>query len=302
MDRRAPDGRRLRLGRSLSHEDLWLEISGLRYHLDLWDGGGETTVLFLHGFLDLGRTWTLTVEALGDCDWHIVAPDWRGHGDTQWVGAGGYYHFADYIRDLEQIVAAVRRERLIIVGHSMGAGALALWAGARPEAMNGAVLVDWPGPVPSKASDYPGRMARFLDQTAPFDRERAQRPMRDQQHAADRIRRADHRLDEATALRLAGFAAKPVDSGWAWKYDPLHRTRAPVPFMPAIAAAFWQRISCPIWWIGGGESPFVRPELTGFLDTLPQLERKLVAGAGHMVQNDAPEALARHLREFVRAL
>ena len=84
------------------------QISGLSYACNVWDGGGQTTVILLHGFLDCGLNWQFLVDALGDSDWHIVAPDWRGHGDTEWIGRGGYYHFTDYARDLEQIAEAIR--------------------------------------------------------------------------------------------------------------------------------------------------------------------------------------------------
>ena len=286
----------------IPHQDRFLDISGLRYHLDVWDGGGSTTVLLLHGFLDLGRTWTATVEALGPCDLHLVAPDWRGHGQTGWVGAGGYYHFADYVRDLEQIVGAVRRERLVVVGHSLGGGVTVLFCGTRVDAADGALLVDWPGPVPLTADAYPDLMATFLDQTAPFDRSRYDKPMRDLTHAATRLRRLNPRLSEADAERYAGWATRRDGEVLRWRYDPLHRTRAPVPMPEAVAAAFYARVSCPMRWVGGAESLVRSPRLDAFLDTREDVSRSLLPGAGHMVQNDQPEALARELLAFVGSL
>ena len=285
-----------------AHQDLWLEVSGLDYHLDVWDGGGETTVVLLHGFLDLGRTWTQLVEALGEVDWHLVAPDWRGHGQTEWNGPGGYYHFADYARDLEQIVAAVRRERLVVVGHSLGAGAAVLWLGARPEAADGLALVDWPGPVGLEPEQYPERMRRFLEQTAPFHPEGFSRPMTDLGQAARRLSRVNPRVSPEQAERMARWATVEDGGQLRWRHDPLHRTRAPHPLTLDVVEAFWRRISCPVTWIGGAESGFASPSLGDFLDLLPHLERCSLPGAGHMVQNDRPEALGRVLTRFVDAV
>ena len=145
--------------------DLTLNISGLRYHLNEWDGGGARPYSF--GFLDLGQNWSFVVEAFGDTSLHLVAPDWRGHGDSDWIGPGGYYHFPDYVRDLEQIVHQVRRQKLVVVGHSMGAMVATLWAGTRSDALDGLVLVDGTGPMPVSAQDYPMRFQRWLEQTAP---------------------------------------------------------------------------------------------------------------------------------------
>ena len=285
----------------IAHEDAWLDVSGLRYHLDVWDGGGTTTVLLLHGFLDLGRTWTSMVEALPEgCDWHLVAPDWRGHGQTDWVGAGGYYHFADYVRDVEQVVKAVRRERLVVVGHSLGGGAAVLWCGTRTDEPDGAVLVDWPGPVPIDASHYPDVMGAFLDQTAPFDPARYSRPMRDLEHAATRLQRINPRLSDAWVERYARWATRRDAEGTLrWRYDPLHRTRAPVPMPTEVAATFFARVACPMTWIGGAESLVLGDRLEALLDTRPEVSRVLLPRAGHMVQNDRPEALAHELLAFV---
>ena len=117
----------------MTHSSRWIDVSGLKYHLNEWDGGGDTTVLCLHGFLDLGLNWSFLVEHLAETNWHIVAPDWRGHGETEWVGPGGYYHFNDYVRDLHQIAATVRRDQLVVLAHSMGAMVATYWLGAYPQ-------------------------------------------------------------------------------------------------------------------------------------------------------------------------
>jgi len=286
----------------IERTDAWLEISGLRSHANVWDGGGSTTVLLLHGYLDLGRSWTWLAEALGDRDLHLVAPDWRGHGQSEWIGAGGYYHFADYARDLEQIAAAVRRERLVVVGHSMGGGAAVMWCGARPAQADALVLVDWPGAMSVAAGDYPRRMAAFLDHTAPYDRARFVRPLRDLDHAVARLRRVSPRLSATQAERYAGWATTADERGLRWRYDPLHRTRAPVPLPAEIVAAFFAAIQCPTLYIGGACSPLRDGRLTALLDTREDVARVLLTDAGHMVQVDQPEALAREVLAFVNGL
>jgi len=56
--------------------------------------------VLVHGFLDLGYTWHEVAATLATRA-HVIAPDLRGHGDSDWLGAGGYYHFFDYIPELD---------------------------------------------------------------------------------------------------------------------------------------------------------------------------------------------------------
>lgn len=277
--------------------DRWVAAHGLRHHLVEWDGGGETTVLLLHGFLDLGRTWTFTVEALPPVDWHIVALDWRGHGESDRVGAGGYYHFPDYVRDLEAIARAVRRSRLIVVGHSMGAMVATLWLGARPAAADGLLLVEGLGPMGLEPAAHVDRMALWLDQTAPFTPKA--RPMRDVAHAAQRLARIHPRMAPADRERLAEWATAEAADGRRWRYDPLHRTRAPLPMPDTAAAAFFERITCPMRWVGGAESPWLGGRLERWFAVRPDLPRRLLPDCGHMVQNDQPARLATEMIDFV---
>ena len=277
-----------------------LDVSGLNYHANIWDGGGSTTVLLLHGYLDCGMNWSFLVDALGEHDWHIVAPDWRGHGDTEWIGAGGYYHFTDYVRDLEQLADAFRRETLVVVGHSMGAMAASLWAGATTQTLAGLVLVEGLGPVPVQAHDYPNRMRQWLEQTAPFDARKRTRPMRDILHAESRLRRVYPDWTPDVISRAARFATRTgADGQLYWKYDPLLTTRSPMPTYPVIAAEFWQQVSCPVLWIGGQNSPWVQPEVLDWVRSKEGVDVRFIPGAGHMVQNEASADLASELNLFM---
>lgn len=280
-----------------------VDVNGLRHHVDEYDGGGRTTVFLLHGFLDLGRAWQPMVAALPDNDWHLVAPDWRGHGRSAHVGAGGYYHFADYVRDLDALVRCLGRDRIYLVAHSMGAMAASLWLGARPAAAQGFVMVEGLGPPTVSTEDYPRRFAQWLDETSPFDPAAFTRPMRDREHARSRLRRLHPKAgDDHLDALVAEATVVEADGSVRWRYDPLHRTHSPAPLLPAVALAFWRRIVAPTLWIGGAESPWLSPELDRRLEAIPQLERQLLPGAGHMVHTDAPQALAQAIFSFLSGL
>src|SRR5215467_6396773 len=88
-----------------------IEVGGLKIHYLEWGDPGGEPLLLIHGFLDHAHSWAPFVAALThktNVARRIIAPDCRGHGDSGWVGAGGYYHFPDYIRDLEALVEALK--------------------------------------------------------------------------------------------------------------------------------------------------------------------------------------------------
>jgi alpha-beta hydrolase superfamily lysophospholipase len=99
----------------------------LRHHLLEWGDAGAV-VLLLHGFLEHAHVWDWVAPRLAEAGYHAFALDWRGHGDSAWVGAGGYYHFADYVADLGGLVRALGG-RAALVAHSMGGNAAVLYAG-----------------------------------------------------------------------------------------------------------------------------------------------------------------------------
>lgn len=53
-------------------------------------------------------------------DYHVIAPDPRGHGDSDW-SVGGQYTLPEYVLDIAQLIDVLDLAPLRIVAHSMGA-------------------------------------------------------------------------------------------------------------------------------------------------------------------------------------
>ena len=277
--------------------------TGLRYHVLEWGGDRPEpahTVVLLHGFLDLAWGWEATVQAgLGD-RFHVVAPDLRGHGDSDWVGPGGYYHFLDYLADLEEVIAALGRERVSLVGHSMGGSVAAYFAGSFPERVHRLALLEGLGP-PDQTDSTPERVRAWVAAWRRV-RERAPRSYASVEEAASRLQAHDPLLSPELALVLAGRGTRPGPDGrLRFKHDPLHATPGPVPFRSAVAAEFWSRVRCPVLLVEGSESAFrhMGEEATRRASFLPDAKRAVLAGAGHMMQRHQPATLADMLIDFL---
>jgi pimeloyl-ACP methyl ester carboxylesterase len=255
-------------------------------------------VLLLHGFLEHARAWDLVAPRLAAAGFHALALDWRGHGDTDWIGAGGYYHFPDYAADLAGIVRALGR-RVALVGHSMGAGGAVLYAGTEPERVTALACVDALGPPDTDPSDAPRRYAAWLaDLDKVATRERAPTTLAE---ATARLAERFPRFGPEVAAHMARHGTREVDGARVWKFDPLHQTTAPTPYYVAQARHFWARIACPVLYVAGGDTPFrldADTEATR-LETL-RAERIVLPGVAHHPHLEAPERLAEVLIDFLR--
>ena len=277
---------------------------GLPIHCLEWgDPNGDPLVL-LHGFLDLAFSWTPFVAELQQRAtrrlW-IVAPDCRGHGDSGWVSAGGYYHFPDYVFDLDCVIQALGVNSFTLIGHSMGGTISMLYSGAFPERVKKLVLIEGVGPVGMNFADAPIRMGQWIGEI----RQRGRNHFREYssvEAGANQLRQTNPRLQEAFARPLAQAAMRQNARGkWVWKFDPLHRTTSPQPFYTAQAVEFLRCIGCPVLIVEGKLSRQTkRTDKQERYDAIDDRQQIVIDGAGHMVHQDNPTALVDALLPFLQ--
>lgn len=278
-----------------------IEANGLAHHVLEWNTAhADTTVVLLHGFLDLA--WSFEHVALKLAPrYHVIAPDFRGHGDTEWIGRGGYYYFPDYTADLARLLPALARKRVYLVGHSMGGVVATQYAGTFPERVQKLALLEGTGPPAGKIEDAPDRMLKHI-QTVDEVRGKELRPLPSLAAATGRLREIYPNLDPAWAERLAEKATRPTadapPGSRIWKHDPLHRTRSPLVFLWPLMEAFVRRIACPVLLVDAAESKLAFLHDRARQALYPHAQLRTLPAAGHMMQLDQPEALADLLLEF----
>lgn len=273
--------------------------NGLRHHVLTWDGGGATTVLCLHGFLDLSWGFAPVAPALAAAGYHVVAPDLRGHGDTDRIGAGGYYHFMDYVHDVADLVDQLARERLAVVGHSMGGSIAALHAGTFPDRVWRLAILEGIRVAAQPEDDLPRRAAHWIQEVR-RTRARGARVLPTLEACADRIRAFDPACPPEVARMLAEQGTVAVPGGRAFKHDPVHLTRGPYPFRLEQSMQYWRNVRCPVLHVeGDGTELPPPPDMAQRLACFRELRSAVVPGAGHMMIRHAPDSVARLLIEFL---
>lgn len=276
--------------------DRVIRANRLNLHLLEWGDAGRVALL-LHGFLEHAHVWDWVAPSLAAAGHHVFALDWRGHGDSEWIGAGGYYHFVDYVADLAGIVRALGGQ-VALVGHSMGGGAALLYAGTEPERVRALVSIEGLGVPDTDPRTVPERVVSWLR-----DLERAEQRRRSAisfDAAVQRLHDRFPRFSEAIARHLVEFGTCDAAGQRVWKFDPLHQTRAPQPTYVAQAREFWKRVTCPVLYVEGTETSLRLPQAD--LDerlTALRAQRVTIPGSGHHPHLEQPEALVRALLGFL---
>ncbi|MEX1022899.1 MAG: alpha/beta hydrolase [Dehalococcoidia bacterium] len=263
-----------------------------------WGDASKPPLVLVHGGRDHARNWDRVAEAFRD-DYHVLACDLRGHGDSE-AAIGSTYPLVEHVPDLIALIDLVGG-RAPVIAHSFGGAVALLSAGAFPEKFDkivdiegaGARLEGEPALTPSRLREWT-MQARALEGQSP-------RVYPSFRAAADRMREANPQLTVEMADHLARWGSNAIDNGWVWKFDPWVRGRTPVEIRPEDIDGVWANIECPILHLVGSKSHFRRSSfrerpLDGyFKDSRTQV----IEDAGHWLHHDQLEATVTAIRAFL---
>lgn len=112
--------------------------------------GEGPTILLIHGFSANKDTWVRFADYLPD-DYHIIAPDLAGHGDSPTAESYDLELQADR---LHALAAQLGIERFHIVGNSMGGAISTIYATKYPQQLASLTLIDSAGMDGKNKSEY----------------------------------------------------------------------------------------------------------------------------------------------------
>ncbi|MBI3045006.1 MAG: alpha/beta hydrolase [Betaproteobacteria bacterium] len=281
-------------------ESHFVNIRGLRYHVRSWGSPHAPRIFLLHGWMDVSASFQFLVDAFSR-EWHVIAPDWRGFGLTEWAREG--YWFPDYYADLEALLDCYHPgEPVRLVGHSMGGVIASVYAGLRPQRVERLVSLEGLGLARHTPDQAPLRYAQWLDQLKDAP---GFRPYRSFDAVAARLRKNNPRLTGERAAFLARHWAKQLDAEEiALTSDPRHKTFNPYLFRVEEAIACWRRITAPALLVSGklSEMPArmkdTPEQLAERKDAFRDRREVELPDAGHMMHHDQPQRLARLIEEF----
>ncbi len=274
----------------------------LRLHYVDWGNAGAPPLLLLHGGRDHCRNWDWLAQRLRD-DYHIIAPDLRGHGDSQWM-LGGSYTLAEFICDVAQLVEQTDLTPLTIIAHSLGGMITLQYAGIYPDKVRKLVAIEGLGPSPRLIAEQESkpldeRMAGWIDFLRKLSG-RLPRRYPTMEEAVKRMHRANPHLTPQQARHLTVHGVNRNEDGtYSWKFDNYVRAFPPYGTSVKETQELWSRITCPVLLVYGSESEASDPRTDGRGDHFKTARIVTVEGAGHWVHHDRLDAFLRLARDFL---
>jgi len=279
-------------------ESRFFQSQGLRLHYSDWGNEDAPLMLLVHGGRDHCRSWDLIARSLQP-HFHILAPDLRGHGDSDWT-KGGSYALTEYVYDLSRLVRSTAAHKVTIVGHSMGGMVGLIYAGTFPDQVSALVVLDGVTVLPNaKRMTAHERIAKWVDQLDKLE-DREPRCYRTIEEAAAQMRAYNTRLPSELVQHLAAFGVRQNKDGmYSWKFDPYQRAMAPHRLSPEDHVSLWSRITCPTLLLHAEESFLESPETAGLTNYFQQAQTKTIPGAGHWLHHEKPDEVLCSIRTFL---
>lgn len=263
-----------------------------------WGEANKPPLILVHGGRDHARNWDRVAEAFRD-DYHVLACDLRGHGDSEWA-TGSHYPTVDHVPDLIALIDLVGG-RAPIIAHSFGGAITMMAAGAFPEKFEKIVDIEGAGARVDRTEELtPERLRKWTMQARALEAQ-TPRVYPSFRAAADRMQEANKRLSVEMADHLARWGSNAIDNGWVWKFDPWVRGRTPIEIQPADLERLWANIECPVLHLVGSKSHFTRDSFhESPLDTFFKDSRThVIDEAGHWLHHDQLDATVAAIREFL---
>ena len=255
-----------------------------------WGPPDGPTIVLLHGGSLTAHTWDLVCASLSG-QYHCLAVDLRGHGDSEWP-ADADYRLPAIAKDIVAFIEQETTRPPLLIGMSLGGLTSIQVAGAGGVELAGLVIVDV-GP------DLRFDGARNIIEFTRTDQEMAGVEDFVNKAMAFNPRRRPELLRRSLLHNL-----RPLPSGrWTWKWDPRRMNDVDFAVLARDHAELWQvvpGIACPTLVVRGDRSAvFCEEDAERLTAAMPNARSVLVEDAGHTVQGDNPKGFLSVLRPFL---
>ena len=276
--------------RSLSNLDRKeININGYKWvYLESEGPRNKPVVILLHGFAAEKDNWTRMARFLGD--YHVIAPDLPGHGESTYL-QNDFYGFDQQSLRLADFIDALGLTHFHLVGNSMGGAIAALYAYRHPAQVSSLSLIDavgfygdedselqtlinnnQPNPLIVRSTEDMSRLMAFAMEQVPFLPWPATDVLADRamarEQANDQIFKHIH--EEAETARYSG--------GFRYVFE---------------------KLTMPTYVLWGEQDRVLHvSSVEKFLEHTPQVQTEILPNVGHAPMLEVPEVTADLLQKF----
>lgn len=270
------------------YRSTYVNLRGVRLHYLEWGDPEDPLVLAMHGTGDSCYTWE-PFAAMASGAFHIIALDQRGHGKSDRIVPPAYC-CEDYVADLEAFIELLNLDKIILLGHSMGALHCTTYTSMRLRKVTALIHVDIE-PCPPQ---WNRRYLCGLYEKLPEDYD-------SEDDFVAQLRESAPYASEELLRRLASVSLEPgadgrlVNKGDREVYahfDPSYDLRERLPL-----------INTPALVVRGQESRVMGSHAArAMVSALPNGQLVEIPCATHPVHLDNPEAFGRAVLGFLEKL
>ena len=274
----------------------------LRLHYADWGNPGAPVLILQHGGRDHCRSWDWVAQELRR-DWHIIAPDLRGHGDSAWSPDGNYAMDA-FVYDFAQLVHTLGQEQVTVIAHSLGGNIATRFTGLYPEKVRKLVNIEGLGPSPEmrKQIEDLGTAHRLRQWIADKRKAAGRQPRRyDSLEAAfARMKEENSFLSDEQARHLTVHGAiRNEDGTYSWKFDNYLNIWTVGDIAYGEQEKLWEAITCPMLLLYGADSWASNPESDGRSKHFSSARVVAYENAGHWLHHDQFARFVADMRGFL---
>jgi len=243
----------------------------------------QPTLVIAHGLFGSARNWGGIARRLAP-DRLVIAVDLRNHGDSPHFDTNSYPEMAG---DLAEVIEGLGGAPVDLMGHSMGGKAAMVLALTRPDLAGRLIVVDM------APKTYEHSQLRYVEAMRSVDLASVRR-----RSDADAMLRASVEEAALRAFLLQSLALEGGVASWKLNLAALGDQMPAIMGFPELAS----RYPGPALFVAGEASDYVSVEDHSRIEALfPRARFEVVAGAGHWIHAEQPDAFLDLVVRFLGA-
>lgn len=275
--------------KGIKPKDKYLNVNGLRLHYLDWGNSRLQPMLLLHGFMAHAHVWDNFALSFRT-QFHIIALDQRGHGESQWVEEGSYSIY-DHFSDIANFIEMLKLKDLVLIGHSMGGRNAILYTACNSHNVERLILVDarpCSNPIASRALKH--LLIHLPLQAISLD------------EVVQEVHAIYPYLSWKICQHIANYGFKQMPDGkFVPKYDMrmIEQTKRSGYDIEDLWF-FIKNIACPTLVVRGEKSPFLSKKVAQKMCRLiPKAELEEISESTHLPAQENPKAFNRVISHFL---
>ncbi|SEI54565.1 Pimeloyl-ACP methyl ester carboxylesterase [Allopseudospirillum japonicum] len=285
---------------TLSAQEICLPLEHLTLNALAWGHAKNPPILALHGWLDNAATFSLIAPALAAQGYYVLAPDFAGHGYSDWRPTGTPYLIWEHVYEVLAIAQFCQWSHFDLLGHSMGAGIACLTAGSFPERIGQLALIEGIGTLATEAEQAPEALAESIHMRLSKSPVQQQAIYKEKElYIRARMQGLGAVSYQAAEILLTrGLQAHP--QGYRWRTDPRLRQASSLRLSEAHNLAWLSKIQAPVCGIQAQQGFLVqRPKMLARWQYLQNLTLLTLEGGHHLhLEEDTAPAVRQALVDF----